>query len=35
VIVSESDKRNPLELSLPLIDERVYGDTRIAIHRAA
>jgi 16S rRNA (guanine966-N2)-methyltransferase len=34
-IVSESDKRNPLELSLPLIDERAYGDTRIAIHRAA
>ena len=34
-IVSESDKRNPLELSLPLIDARVYGDTRIAIHRAA
>ena len=34
-IVSESDKRNPLELSLPLADERVYGDTRIAIHRAA
>jgi 16S rRNA (guanine966-N2)-methyltransferase len=34
-IVSESDKRNPLELSLPLLDERVYGDTRIAIHHAA
>jgi 16S rRNA (guanine966-N2)-methyltransferase len=34
-IVSESDKRNPLELSLPLVDERVYGDTRIAIHRVA
>lgn len=34
-IVSESDKRNPLELTLPLVDERVYGDTRIAIHRAA
>jgi 16S rRNA (guanine966-N2)-methyltransferase len=34
-IVSESDKRHPLELSLPLLDERVYGDTRIAIHRAA
>jgi 16S rRNA (guanine966-N2)-methyltransferase len=34
-IVSESDKRNPLELKLPLVDERVYGDTRIAIHRAA
>jgi 16S rRNA (guanine966-N2)-methyltransferase len=35
LIVSESDKRNPLELTLPLIDERVYGHTRIAIHRAA
>jgi 16S rRNA (guanine966-N2)-methyltransferase len=31
-IVSESDKRNPLQLTLPLLDERVYGDTRIAIH---
>jgi 16S rRNA (guanine966-N2)-methyltransferase len=33
-IVSESDKRNPLPLGLPVEDERVYGDTRIAIHRA-
>jgi 16S rRNA (guanine966-N2)-methyltransferase len=33
VIVTESDKRAPLELSLPLDDERTYGDTRIAIHR--
>ena len=32
-IVSESDKRDPLLLGLPLEDERVYGDTRIAIHR--
>ena len=31
-IVTESDKRSPLELSLPLVRERVYGDTRIAIH---
>ncbi len=31
--VTESDKRNPLLLALPLADERVYGDTRIAIHR--
>jgi 16S rRNA (guanine966-N2)-methyltransferase len=31
-IVSESDKRHPLLLTLPLLDERVYGDTRIAIH---
>jgi 16S rRNA (guanine966-N2)-methyltransferase len=31
-IVTESDKRNPLELSFPLVTERTYGDTRIAIH---
>ena len=31
-IVSESDKRHPLLLALPLRDERTYGDTRIAIH---
>jgi 16S rRNA (guanine966-N2)-methyltransferase len=31
--VTESDKRTPLQLTLPLIDERTYGDTRIAIHR--
>ena len=33
-IVTESDKRKPLELSQPLELERVYGDTRIAVHRA-
>jgi 16S rRNA (guanine966-N2)-methyltransferase len=32
-IVTESDKHMPLELSLPLLRERTYGDTRIAIHR--
>jgi 16S rRNA (guanine966-N2)-methyltransferase len=32
VIVSESHKRNPLILDLPLTDERIYGDTRIAFH---
>jgi 16S rRNA (guanine966-N2)-methyltransferase len=31
-IVTESDKRNPLELPFPLLVERGYGDTRIAIH---
>ena len=31
-IVTESDKRHPLELSFPLLRERTYGDTRIAIH---
>jgi 16S rRNA (guanine966-N2)-methyltransferase len=31
-IVTESDKRNPLLLPLPLLTERTYGDTRIAIH---
>jgi 16S rRNA (guanine966-N2)-methyltransferase len=33
-IVTESDKREPLRLSLPLDTERVYGDTRIAVHHA-
>ena len=32
LIVIESSKRNPLVLDLPLVDERTYGDTRIAIH---
>jgi 16S rRNA (guanine966-N2)-methyltransferase len=31
-IVTESDKRKPLEFPLPLLTERTYGDTRIAIH---
>ena len=31
-IVTESDKRNPLLLPLPLVVERTYGDTRVAIH---
>jgi 16S rRNA G966 N2-methylase RsmD len=35
LIVSESDKRDPLMLAFPLEDERTYGNTRIAIHRAA
>jgi 16S rRNA (guanine966-N2)-methyltransferase len=34
-IVTESDKRTPLQLDLPLDGERTYGDTRIAIHRGA
>jgi 16S rRNA (guanine966-N2)-methyltransferase len=33
-IVSESDKRSPLILDLPLETERTYGDTRVAVHRA-
>jgi 16S rRNA (guanine966-N2)-methyltransferase len=33
VVVTESDKRRPLELPLPLTRERAYGDVRIAIHR--
>ena len=33
LIVTESDKRNPLTLELPLDKERIYGDTRIAVHR--
>jgi 16S rRNA (guanine966-N2)-methyltransferase len=32
LIVTESSKRTPLELSFPLLRERTYGDTRIAIH---
>ena len=31
-IVTESDKRDPLVLALPLLTERTYGDTRIAVH---
>jgi 16S rRNA (guanine966-N2)-methyltransferase len=31
-IVTESDKRRPLELPFPLLRERAYGDVRIAIH---
>jgi 16S rRNA (guanine966-N2)-methyltransferase len=33
VIVTESDKRAPLQLELALEFERDYGDTRIRIHR--
>jgi len=32
-IVTESDKRSPLDLGFPLEFERDYGDTRIRIHR--
>jgi 16S rRNA (guanine966-N2)-methyltransferase len=31
-IVSESDRRAPLDLDLPMTDERRYGDTVIRIH---
>jgi 16S rRNA (guanine966-N2)-methyltransferase len=31
-VVSESDRRAPLELDVPIIDERRYGDTLIRIH---
>jgi 16S rRNA (guanine(966)-N(2))-methyltransferase RsmD len=31
-IVTESDRRVPLELDFPLLDERRYGDTLIRIH---
>ena len=31
-VVTESDRRAPLELPLPAIDERRYGDTLIRIH---
>ncbi len=32
VVVAESDRRAPLTLTLPLIDERRYGDTLIRIY---
>ena len=32
VAVAESDRRAPLALSLPLLDERLYGDTLIRIY---
>jgi 16S rRNA (guanine966-N2)-methyltransferase len=31
-VVSESDRRSPLDLDLPLTDERRYGDTLIRTH---
>ena len=31
-VVSQSDRRTPLELDLPLVHERRYGDTLIRIH---
>ena len=31
-VVTESDRRTPLELALPLTQERRYGDTLIRIH---
>jgi 16S rRNA (guanine966-N2)-methyltransferase len=31
-VVTESDRRAPLELTLPLAHERRYGDTLIRIH---
>ena len=31
-LVTESDRRRPLELALPLLTERRYGDTLIRIH---
>jgi 16S rRNA (guanine966-N2)-methyltransferase len=34
-VVSESDRRAPLELDLPLTHERRYGDTLIRIHTHA
>jgi 16S rRNA (guanine(966)-N(2))-methyltransferase RsmD len=31
-VIAESDRRTPLELDLPLHDQRRYGDTLIRIH---
>jgi 16S rRNA (guanine966-N2)-methyltransferase len=33
-VVAESDRRAPLELELPLLRERHYGDTLIRVHGA-
>jgi len=33
-VVAESDRRSPLGLELPALDQRRYGDTLIAIHAA-
>jgi hypothetical protein len=32
LVVAESDRRAPLELTIPTIDERRYGDTLIRFH---
>jgi 16S rRNA (guanine966-N2)-methyltransferase len=32
IVVAESDRREPIGLELPLLDERRYGDTLIRIH---
>ena len=32
LVVSESDRRTPLELTMPTTDERRYGDTLIRFH---
>ena len=34
-VVSESDRRSPLALALPLVRERLYGDTMIRIHETS
>ena len=34
-VVSESDRRAPLDLELPLLRERRYGDTMIRIHQTS
>jgi 16S rRNA (guanine966-N2)-methyltransferase len=31
-VIAESDRRSPLGVELPLLDERRYGDTLIQIH---
>ena len=34
LVVAESDRRVPLDLTIPAIDERRYGDTLIRLHAA-
>jgi 16S rRNA (guanine966-N2)-methyltransferase len=31
-VVAESDRRGPIDITIPLVDERRYGDTLIRIH---
>jgi 16S rRNA G966 N2-methylase RsmD len=31
-VIVESDARNPLDLSLPVLTERRYGDTLVRVH---
>ena len=32
LVIAEADRRSPLDLQIPVIDERRYGDTLIRIY---